>query len=171
MMRASISPERALERLEQLCVRSEHCTAELMAKLRTWKITPEDTEAIIYSLQRRRFVDDGRFARAFVRDKYRFNRWGRIKIRMELRAKHIPADIIDAAMDEIDEEIYIAGLKALINSKMRVARGDDAFKIRQKIFRAAVSRGFESALVAKMLPAGCMDAPEDFYVENGESDI
>lgn len=171
MMRGPISPERALERLEQLCVRSEHCTAELMAKLRTWKIMPEDAEAIIYSLQRRRFVDDERFARAFVRDKYRFNRWGRIKIRMELRAKRIPADIIDAAMDEIDEEIYIAGLKALIDSRMRVARGDDAFKTRQKIFRAAVSRGFESALVAKLLPVGYIDTPEDIYMENSESDI
>lgn len=167
-MRTQITPERALQRLEQLCVRSEHCTAELAAKLRGWKILPDDAEAIIHSLQRRRFVDDERFARAFVRDKYRFNRWGRIKIRMELRAKRIPAEVIESAMAGIDEETYTAGLKALIDAKMRAAHGDDAFKTRQKIFRAAVSRGFETALVAKMLPAA---GPGERYDETDDGDI
>lgn len=152
-MTAPILPEHALERLEALCSRSEHCSSELVAKMRTWKLASDDIEAIIYSLQRRRFVDDCRFAHAFVRDKYRFNRWGRIKIRMELSAKKIPAELIDEAIEEIDENVYKERLESLLASKIKSIHDDDPRIRRQKILRAAVSRGYEVGLAAQRLTA------------------
>ncbi len=150
-MISKMTPERALERLEALCSRSEHCTGELLQKLRTWKIEPEDAEAIIDSLRRRRFLDDERFARAFVYDKYRFNHWGRIKIRIEMRAKGLTNELIDAAMEEIDEKVYNDSLSELLEAKMKTIVDDDLCKRRQKLFRAAVSRGFETELVSLCL--------------------
>lgn len=152
-MTAPLPPERALERLEALCSRSEHCSSELVAKMRTWKLSPDDIEAVIYSLRRRQFVDDSRFARAFVRDKYRFNRWGRIKIRMELSAKKISAELIDEAMEEIDENVYQERLESLLASKINRIHDDDPRIRRQKILRAAVSRGYEVGLAAQRLTA------------------
>ena len=67
-----VSPEQALVRLEELCVRAERCEAELRRKLMQWAIVPADADSIIASLRARRFLDETRFAAAFVRDKYRF---------------------------------------------------------------------------------------------------
>ena len=93
-----LSPEKALMRLEELCARAEHSSGELRRKLYGWRISGTDADDIIESLRRRRFVDDERFARAFVRDKYRFNHWGRLRIRIELRAKGVDGDVIGLAI-------------------------------------------------------------------------
>ena len=146
-----VSPEQALARLEQLCVRSEHCTGELRSKLRNWRIMPDDAETVIYSLKRRRFVDDERFTRAFVRDKYKLGHWGRQKIRMALRAKGIPAEMIDEAFDEIDPEEYEASLAYVVKAKARTICDEDPYMRRQKILRAVVARGFETSLAIKYI--------------------
>ena len=102
------------------------------------------------SLRRRRFFDDARFVHAFVTDKVRFARWGRIKIAMALRYKRIDSDIIAEALAEIDERAYTEALEAVIAAAVRRI-GDDAahtYEGRTRIFRAAVSRGFESDISA-----------------------
>lgn len=116
IQRKPLAPEKALIRLEELCARSEHCTYELEQKLRNWGIVKDDAEAIIYSLQRRRFVDDARFAASFVRDRYRYGRYGRIRIRMLLRTKRIDSDVIEEALEEIDDDEYAAILAKLIEA-------------------------------------------------------
>ena len=146
-----ITPEKALERLETLCARAEHCSGELRRKLRMWRITPDDADAIIYSLTRRRFVDDARFARVFVRDKYRFNRWGRIKLRMELRTRGVADSIIDEAFEEIDDDIYYQALFAVIKAKARSMKEEDDFTWRRKLYMAAAARGYEGEVIAAAL--------------------
>lgn len=146
-----MTPEKALERLETLCARAEHCTGELRRKLRMWRINSDDADAIIYSLTRRRFVDDARFARVFVRDKYRFNRWGRIKLRMELRARGIADDIINEAFEEIDEDIYCKALYSVIAAKSRSLNESDDFHRHRKLYMAAAARGYEGDTIAGVL--------------------
>ena len=144
LSRKIITSEKALARLEELCVRGERCESELRTKLRTWQIASAD------SLRRCRFFDDARFAHAFVTDKVRFARWGRIKITMALRYKRIDSDIIAEALAEIDERAYTEALEAVIAAAVRRI-GDDAahtYEGRTRIFRAAVSRGFESDISA-----------------------
>ena len=150
-MNAPMTPEKALERLEALCARSEHCTGELMEKMRKWKIGVADAEAVVYSLRKRRFVDDSRYARAFVRDKYRFNRWGRLKIRFALRAKRVDAGIIEEALEEIDETIYAEALRSLVESKNKSITDTDSYIRRQKLIRSVAARGYEPELAAKII--------------------
>lgn len=138
-------------RLEELCVRSERCTSELREKLRQWAITPEEADKIIADLQRRRFVDDRRFAEAFTRDHYRFNRWGRRKIEVALRAKRIDAEDIMAAFDTIDEDEYFEVLTSLLSELVAAAPKPLDALTRQKIYRRALARGYESSLIAKVL--------------------
>ncbi len=150
LSRKIVTSEKALARLEELCVRGERCESELRTKLRTWQIASADADAVIDSLRRRRFFDDARFAHAFVTDKVRFARWGRIKIAMALRYKRIDSDIIAEALTEIDERAYIEALEAVIAAAVRRI-GDDAahtYEGRTRVFRAAVSRGFESDISA-----------------------
>ena len=141
-------------RLEALCAASEQCTADLREKLRRWGVAADEAEAVIESLRSRRFVDDARFARAYVRDKYRFARWGRHKIVMGLRAKRISADDIDAALAEIDLDEYEELLTQLLRSKVRSGRLSREWPDRAKLLRFAASRGFESSLITRIVASG-----------------
>lgn len=152
IQRKIIGPDAALARLEDLCARAEHCESELSDKLRRWGVGAADSARIIASLRQRRYVDDARFARAYVRDKYRFARWGRAKIRLGLVAKRIARDTIAEALDEIEDDTYIGNLRHIIAAKRR-ALGEEAesYEGRTKIYRFALGRGYESALIARLL--------------------
>ncbi len=146
-----IPPEKALIRCEELCARAERCEHELREKMRAWRIDSRDIEAIINSLTTRRFLDDSRFARAFVRDKYRFARWGRRKIAMALKQKRIDSDTIDEALEEINQEEYTAVLRTLLKAKAAHMDRPLSYDDRVKLFRFAVARGFETQLISSML--------------------
>lgn len=120
----------------------------MRTKLRTWGVGSSDTDKIIESLKANRFVDDARFARAFVNDKYRFAGHGRMKIRLALVAKRVERPIIEEALAEIDEEIYAARLRDILLAKIRRTADADTYEGRTKIFRFGASRGFEPDLVA-----------------------
>lgn len=150
MQRRPITPENATVRLESLCARAEHCTYELSTKLRGWGITGDTAEKIINHLIDNRFVDDLRFAQSFVRDHYRFSGYGRRKIALALIAKRIPRDIIDSAMEEIDEEVYFENLCHIVGRKassLDMSSYDD----RNKVYRYAIGRGYESQLIVNAI--------------------
>lgn len=150
-LRKPITPDKAMIRLEELCARAEHCTSELRLKLRDWGIATDDADAIILSLQKRRFVDDARFAVSFVRDRYRYARWGRVKIRLQLRAKRISTDIIEDALAEIDEDEYLDILASVLNAKARTLHETTSRESRSKLFRFAINRGFEPPLISSQI--------------------
>lgn len=154
MMRTTpLSPEKALVRLEAACAKAERCSGELRDKLRMWGIAPTDADDIMESLRKRRFYDDARFASAFVRDKYRFSRWGRRKIAYALAVKRIPRAVVDEALAEIDEEEYVNILEALIRVKRASLPPGEAStpEGRARIFRFLASRGFESELISRCM--------------------
>ena len=96
-------------------------------------------------------MDDQRYARAYVADKYRFNHWGRVKIRFMLRSKRLPEELIDEALAGIDEEAYLEALGDFLIGRLKnlgdKATEEDAWKVA----RSAINRGYESALVAKVM--------------------
>lgn len=147
----NITPQDALMRLETLCVQSEQCTFDLRQKLYRWEISPSDNERIIRQLIETRFVDDARFAVAYCRDKYRFNRWGRMKIVYGLRAKRISTRDIQEALKAIDEKEYEDILVSVVKSKALSIKDVDTYEGRTRLFRSVVSRGYESELIAKII--------------------
>lgn len=135
-------------RAEELCARAEHSSGEIRQKLYRWGVGEDDRDAIIESLERRRFVDDARFAAAFVRDRVEYAGWGRHKIALALYQKRVDRDIIDAALDEVDMEHYRERLQELMERKCRSMAAPESYESRTKLYRWAVSRGFEPELVA-----------------------
>ncbi len=108
-------------RLEALCARSEQCEGEIRRKLRLWQIGEEDADTIVRSLKAAPLLwTTAAMPGAFVRDKYRFARWGRRKIELALRQKRVDADIIAEALEEIDEDEYTEVLRQLIVLKSRL---------------------------------------------------
>lgn len=153
MLRKQITKEVATQRLETLCVRGEECRFDLREKLRRWGIAPSDAEAILDSLEDRRFFSDARFATAFAHDKLLFNRWGKMKITMALRAKRIPSSLISDALDELSDEDYERVLREFLIAKARSIKEGDTYEGRTKLYRAAMSRGFDSSLISRLIKA------------------
>jgi regulatory protein len=151
--RRPVSVEEAVARLESMCARAEHCTFELREKLWQWGISSAEGEKIIAQLKKTRYVDDARFARAFVNDKVRFARRGRLRIKQALEMKRIDASIIAEALDEIDPELYSLNLAYTVKQKAETFDDITAYDTRMKILRFAVSRGYEPALAAKAINA------------------
>ena len=107
-------------------------------------------EKIIDSLKEDKFVDNDRYARAFVSDAFKFNKWGRVKIRQALLAKGISERFISRPLAEIDDSEYMSLLENLLRTKLKSVHGDDEYKIKASVFRFAMSRGFEAELVEKI---------------------
>lgn len=143
-------PEAVKLRLASLCARSEQCVYDLEQKCYRAGLSKPQTEGIIQSLKEQRFVDDARFARAYVGDKVRFAGWGVNKIRLGLRQKRIGNAEIEEALSGISKKEYIDALKRVANQKARaldMSRQED----KAKFYRYMISRGFEPNLVSRLL--------------------
>lgn len=137
-----LTEQEALARLTALCAQGEHCTGELSEKMRRWGLGQEAQERIMQYLVRERFVDDERYCRAFIRDKIRYNKWGRRKVEQALLAKRMDKTVFQPILDEVDDEVYVAVLRPLLQSKRRQLRGLDDFTLRGRLVRFAAGKGF-----------------------------
>lgn len=133
-----------LHRAAAYCSAAERCIQDVRKKVLAAGLTTEEEERIIARLVEEKFIDEARFARYFVNDKLRFNKWGRIKIGYELQRKNIPADIRTEALSGIDETEYADILRSLLKAKKKTVRGKDRREIYAKLLRFAAGRGFES---------------------------
>ncbi len=144
--------EQALQRLAALCSQSEHSSAEVRRKALAWQLSEADTERIVDYLVDERYIDDARYCRAFVRDKLRYNHWGRIKIYQMLRMQNLQEADIRQGMEAIDEEEYKKILTRIIQAKARTLTDEDPRQRQAKILRHAASRGFELEVILRVCP-------------------
>ena len=133
------------------CSLSEHCIQKVREKLVQWETPKEYIDPIIDKLLEDDYINEERFARAFVKDKFRFNHWGRVKITTHLKALNISSENISIAMQEIDDEEYEKMLDEIVEKKRKTIKNGTDYEIRAKLLRHALSRGFEYNLVASKL--------------------
>lgn len=135
----------------KICSTMEKCKFEIRLKIKSWGYTGTETEEIINELIREKFIDELRFATFFANDKFRFNKWGRIKIRYELTQKQIPSDIIETALEKIDDNEYNEILVNLLESKAKSVNSESEFERNSKLIKFAQSKGFEYEEIRKAL--------------------
>ena len=138
-----ITEDIALNKLASYCVSAERCKSDLIDKLKRWELPADTIERVIAKLEKETFIDEERFCRAFVKDKFRFAKWGKKKIAQALYYKNISQSISYKYLDEINQEEYIELLTDLLNAKRKTIRAKDAFELNGKLIRFALSRGFE----------------------------
>lgn len=148
-MKGELSENELRYKAEAYCSSMERCIADVEVKLSQWGAAPEVMEKIIRYLQDEKYIDQKRFCSAFVRDKYRFNQWGRVKINQALRVKKIPADIIAIGMEEIDEREYMEILSGLIEQKKRSVKARTEYERNGKLIRFAIGKGFEMDAICR----------------------
>ena len=133
------------------CAKTEHCQHEMQEKMRRWELTDEQQARVMERLVKERYVDDERYARAFVNDKVRYNKWGRLKVEQALWQKHISDDIRSRVLDEIDDDEYISVLQPLLKQKRKSTKAANDYEMKQKLIRFALGRGFTYDIICQCL--------------------
>ena len=141
-MNSSPDPKKLLERYQRQCARMESCSGDVRRKaLKALGGDAEAAEKIVAALVADGFIDDRRYAGAFVREKSSLQGWGEAKLRYMLAGKGIAREVIADALTEIDAEKASARLAKLLQAKARTLEGDPAFRL--KLLKFGLSRGYD----------------------------
>ena len=146
--------QEAYLQLAAVCAQAEHCEQEMRDKMKRWEIDAAVQDSIIARLVEERYIDNERFARAFVKDKIRYNKWGRRKVQQALWTKRIDGDIQQRVLDEIDEKEYLDVLVPLLKQKRKTTKANSDYELNQKLVRFALSRGFDFSIIRQCLQVG-----------------
>jgi regulatory protein len=149
--------------LAALCAQAEHCQQEMRDKMKRWGIDAATQDRIVARLIKERYVDDERYARAFAKDKIRYNKWGRRKVQQGLWLKHIDDDIQERVLSEVDDSEYLAVLRPLLKQKVRSIRAENDYERTQKLVRFALGRGFTFDIIRQ-----CLNVDDDMNTEDDE---
>ena len=151
-----ITETEALSRVAAYCSTAEHCRAEIAEKLQRWSVAYDAIDRIIARLEQEKYIDEERFCRAFINDKYRFAKWGKMKIGQALQLKKISSSVYWSFLNEIDEEEYLSILRGLLTAKRESIHADTEYELNGKLIRFALSRGFEMKDIRR-----CIDVSDE----------
>ncbi len=141
--------DEVLVKTESFCAYRERCPKEVRARIAELGIRGTEAEQIYRSLEEDGYVNETRFALAYAGGKFRMNHWGKVRIRIELRMRHIDHSIIEEALDSIDEETYLETLEQLVVKKKEHYKADEHPNM--KAAAALIRSGFEPNLVFEMV--------------------
>ena len=150
-MKKEYTLEGLLHKAASYCSISEHCISEVEDKLNAWCIECDDKAKIINRLIDEDFINEKRYCAYFVKDKFRFNKWGKVKISYALKQKGLSDELINAALQTIDEGEYDEMLAALLKTKLTGLKYEFEYEKQGKLFRFAQSRGFENNVIERVL--------------------
>ncbi len=152
----------AVAKMEHFCAHQERCEQEVKEKMKVFALSKEDAELVLTHLREEKFLNESRFIGCFIRDKFRFKRWGRVRLRMELQRRGIASDTIDQALeDEISPEEYEQQLKEVFFIKNRQIKDEEPYTRRAKLAKFALGRGFEMGLIWQTLGKLDLGSSED----------
>ena len=140
-----------LSKAMSLCANREMCSSDIRKKLELWGIADLLANNIIERLKSEKFIDESRYASAFVKDKFRYNKWGKIKIGSHLRLKRIPDVVIQEALGSIDNEVYLETIKNILATHKKSVKAKNKYELKAKLLRFGLSKGFESNILYNIL--------------------
>ena len=146
-----LTPDQVLDKMAKYCAYQERCVKDVRDKLKTFDIPEEEKAKILDYLLDNRFVNDERYAKAFVRGKVNQSGWGVNKIRFHLIQKDIDKNIIEEALGQTDEEAYRQRLIEILETKSKTVKAVNDFEKKRKLATYAMQKGFEGSLVWEVL--------------------
>ncbi len=138
-----MTEEEAFNKLAAMCSTSEYCRFDMQEKLYKWSVPLDEMKRVLDKLENEKYIDEERFCRAYVKDKFRFSKWGKKKISYSLALKKISPTVSARFMHEIENEEYLEVLRNILVTKRKSIRAKDAYELNGKLIRFAMSRGFE----------------------------
>ena len=137
------TPEQALAALMRLCARAEKSQEDARRLMRGWGLAERDAEGVLAKLVRDCFIDDARYAGAFVREKLRLSGWGEYKIRTALQRKGVSKERIDAALSQADRPAMGERLAQQLERKARTVKYTSQYELKTKLIRYGLSLGYD----------------------------
>ena len=143
--------DEAKKKLESYCVYQERCHKEVRQKLKEMKMIPEAIDVIIVHLLEHNFLNEERFAKTFVRGKFKIKKWGRYRLTSELKQKGINKVNINQALKEISETDYNEVFHALAEKRWNSLKETNILKKKRQFIDYLAYRGWESHLIFEKL--------------------
>jgi regulatory protein len=138
-------------RMAALCSRSEQCSTDIHKKITAAGLNSDEADEIIEKLKAEKFIDDERYISSYVSDKFKFNKWGKVKIRHYLIMKRLPDELIQTGLEEIDAGKYHETLIKTLKEKARKVKKKNKFEKMGQLIRFAQNRGFEPEIIHRYL--------------------
>lgn len=144
-----MTEKEAIQKLMALCSRKEYSTGEIKTKLEEWEVQEDLAAKVVATLIAEKFIDDNRYASAFINDKLKFSKWGKIKIQYSLRQKGVADELISEKLAETDKETYLGLLVEELRKKRKSIKAPSDYELKGKLIQFATGRGFEFDVAAK----------------------
>lgn len=147
----------ALQSLMRLAARSEKSSGDAMRLMQRWEVPVAERRGVLEKLIESRFIDDRRYAEAYVREKSNLSGWGARKIAMQLRTKGVSQDIITKALGQLDSSELQLRLQDKLRRKLKCTKANSQYELRGKLYRYALSQGYDYEQAIKAIEAVCQD--------------
>lgn len=157
-----LTESKALARIAAYCSKAERCEYDVRKKLIGWELDSAEQNRIIDRLKKEKFLDEKRFCESFVRDKARFNKWGKVKIAFELKKKYISQSLIDSSLAELDDTDLDETLMQILKTKNKSTKAENDYQRRTKLLRFALGRGFSMQQSLKAINSFLGQSEDEF---------
>lgn len=158
-----ITKDQVFSRMARICSQKECCVFDIRQKLVRLKFPDEAIDEIINKLKKEKYIDENRFAKSFINDKLRFNKWGKAKIETALWQKRISGEIIENAFSEFPDSSMTDSLRPLLEKKWKTIKGKTDYEKSTKLIRFALGRGFAMKDILKCIKSMNLVEPEDEF--------
>ena len=143
--------KQVISHMATLCSRSEQCSPDIRKKIIAAGLTEDEAAEIIIYLKEEKYIDDERYVKAYIAEKFKINKWGRVKMKYYLRQKGLTDDVIEKGMESIDEKKYVDLLLKTMKEKARKVKKKNKFEKMGQIIRYTQSRGFEPEIIHRYI--------------------
>lgn len=137
-----MTKEQIISKLTAVCARAEHCKDDMLRRMQRWQVDEATQREVISYLVKEKYIDEERYARFFINDKIKYNRWGRRKVEQALYFKHIPREVYEPLLDDVANEDFESVLLPLLQNKEKNLKYANDYEKRMKLLRFAMQRGF-----------------------------
>lgn len=137
-----MTQEQIISKLTAVCARAEHCKDDMLRRMQRWQVDEATQREVISYLVKEKYIDEERYARFFINDKIKYNRWGRRKVEQALYFKHIPCEVYEPLLDDVANEDFESVLLPLLQNKEKSLKYANDYEKRMKLLRFAMQRGF-----------------------------
>ena len=141
----------AIDRLKNYCAIQDRCQWDVIKKMNEWQLTQNTQNHILELLISNQYINEERFSISFCQGKFRIKKWGRNKIKHELRKRDISENCIIKGLNSLNEDEYQKTLKKIIKKKQKKSKEKNLFIKNNKIARYLIQKGFENNLIWNML--------------------
>ncbi len=155
------SPEQALNSLMALCARAEKSSGDAYRLMARWGVEKSEQPKVLEQLIKDRFIDDERYATAYIRDKINLSGWGKFKIKSHLIQKGVAKEIIDEQLDQLDRDKMGERLQEMIQRRARTTKYTTKFQLRDKLIRYGASLGYDFSSVSEAVNQAISEIKND----------